>query len=48
MSSLFAMIAEREADAVAAAEELRAGIAKLSEQLAAVETGLARLQVPAR
>lgn len=39
------MIADREANAGAAAEELRASISKLSEQLDAVETELARLSV---
>jgi hypothetical protein len=45
MTSLFTMIAEREADAAAAAEQLRADIAKLTEQLAAVETELSQLAV---
>jgi hypothetical protein len=45
MTLLFAMIAEREAGARAAADELRDGIAKLTEQLAAVEDELSRLAV---
>ena len=45
MTSLFTMIAEREADARTAAEDLRAQITKLSEQLTAVKTELSRLQV---
>ncbi|MEZ0108982.1 hypothetical protein ABH920_002992 [Catenulispora sp. EB89] len=36
MSSLFTMLEEREADARAAAEELREQVGKLTEQLAAV------------
>src|ERR1051326_8968051 len=39
------MISEREADARATAEELRDGIAKLTEQLTAVEAELSRLAV---
>lgn len=39
------MITEREADARATAEELRVGIAKITEQLTSVETELARLAV---
>lgn len=45
MATLFMMIAEREADARAAAEELHTQIAKLTDQLAAVQTELSRLQV---
>jgi hypothetical protein len=45
MNSLFAMIAEREADARATVEELRAGIDKLTEQLTAAETELSRLVI---
>ena len=45
MTSLFTMIAEREADARAAADDLRAQIEVLTEQLAAVEAELSRLAV---
>lgn len=45
MNSLFMMIAEREADARATVEELRAGIDKLTEQLTAAETELSRLTI---
>ncbi len=45
MNSLFTMIAEREADARATVEELRAGIDKLTEQLTAAETELSRLAI---
>jgi hypothetical protein len=45
MTSLFTMITEREADARAAADDLRTGIAKLTEQLTAIETELSRLAV---
>jgi hypothetical protein len=45
MTLLFTMIAEREAGARATADELRAQVAKLTEQLAAVEDELSRLAV---
>ena len=45
MTSLFTMFSEREAEASAAAEDLRAQIAKLSEQPDAVEAELSRLAV---
>jgi hypothetical protein len=45
MSSLFVMLDEREANARAAAEELRGQVAKLTVQLAAVEDELSRLAI---
>lgn len=45
MGSLFTMLTDREADARAHAEDLRAQIAKLAEQLDAIETELSRLAI---
>jgi len=45
VSSLFTMLDEREADASAAAEELRGQVGKLTEQLAAVENEPSRLAI---
>lgn len=45
MGSLFTMLTAREADARVHAEDLRAQIAKLAEQLDAAETELSRLAI---
>lgn len=45
MTSLFAMLDEREADARVAAQELGGQLGKLTEQLAAVENELSRLAI---